>query len=62
MKSVVAAPSCTSPILWIPGELEDALGGGRLTRVYVGKDTDISITRDVFLHKLLLRIQCASRW
>jgi hypothetical protein len=39
---MVAAPSCTSPILWVvTGVKQHALGHGRLARVDVGHDADI---------------------
>jgi hypothetical protein len=47
MKSMVAAPSCTSPILWeTPRVKQDALGGGGLAGINVGHDAEIAITID----------------
>ena len=44
IQSIVAAPSCTSPILWVlPGVVEDALGRRRLPGIDVGHDADVPI-------------------
>ena len=43
IQSMVAVPSCTSPILWVtPGVIEDALGGRRLTGIDVRHDADVA--------------------
>ena len=43
IQSIVAAPSWTSPILWmLPGVEEDALGRRRLARVDVRDDADVA--------------------
>ena len=46
IQSMVAAPSCTSPILCDNAGVEEhPLGGrGRLTRIHMSHDADISIT------------------
>ena len=43
IQSMVAAPSWTSPSLWVrPGVEEDALGRRRLARIDVGHDSDVA--------------------
>ena len=47
IQSMVAAPSCTSPILWMrPGVVKDALGGRGLARIDVRHDADITEFRE----------------
>ena len=42
IQSIVAAPSCTSPVRGRAGVEEDALGRGRLAGIDVSDDPDIS--------------------
>ena len=47
IQSIVAAPSCTSPILWrLAGVIEDALGRRRLAGIDVGHDAEVAIVLD----------------
>jgi hypothetical protein len=45
MKSVVAAPSCTSDFVNFSGQLQNPLGGGGFTGINVSEDTDVSVKR-----------------
>src|SRR5580704_1973797 len=47
MKSMVAAPSCTSPILWLLPIIEDALGRRRLAGIDVGHDAEVAVVLDL---------------
>jgi hypothetical protein len=43
-------------------EGEDALGGGSLARVYVGENTNVAITGDVFSHNCFSGFSSIGRW
>ena len=60
IQSMMAVPSCTSPILWVrPRVVQDALSGGSFTGIDVSHDADVSHLLEWYgpCHKNLSELQ-----